>query len=402
MKLKTLIVTVLLLALASTAVYIARRPAPPPAADPRVGQPVLAANVAENAAKVRLSEAGSTVVLAQRDGAWRNASYRDLPADTSKLAQLLNNLVETKVERLVTAKPERISRLEFRDSRIELLDTNEQIIASITLGKSANVGAGRYLRYGEENKAYQANLNVWLDASAKNWTNTQLTALNPDDIAKIEATFPDELGTTLTFSRARKEDPWRAEPTPAGQRLLPDKINTVARTLATVRFMEATDPTEANAVAARPHERVFKLSTFDGKTTTYRVGRKPEEKKLKPPVPAPDGSTGPASLGSITDMAKQEGGASGEAAKPIAPEFETIPAGPVFIRVASSDTSAAVNALMEKAAFQVADYVFTQLPAKAGDCFEPEPTPMAPARDGKAEDSARETPKSPDDPSPQS
>lgn len=66
------------------------------------------------------------------------------------------------------------------------------------------------------------------------------------------------------------------------------------------------------------------------------------------------------------------------------PEFETIPAGPVYAFVTHSDDSAPVNALMQKRAFQVYEYTFTGLPQTPDELFEPaataEPAISEPAR----------------------
>ena len=116
------------------------------------------------------------------------------------------------------------------------------------------------------------------------------------------------------------------------------------------------------------------------------LGRKPEEKKLKPSTPSADGKSGPASLGTLADLAKKEEkkddakpGEEKKDDKPLAPEFETIPAGPVFAFISHSETSAPINVLMQKRAFQIAEYTFTGLPQKADELFEAAPPPPAPA-----------------------
>jgi hypothetical protein len=116
------------------------------------------------------------------------------------------------------------------------------------------------------------------------------------------------------------------------------------------------------------------------------MGRKPEEKKLKPPAPSTDGKSGPASLGSVADLGKKEEkkdenqkGEKADDTKPLAPEFETIPAGPVFVFISHSDSSAPVNAAMQKRAFQISEYTFTGLPQKTEELFEPAAPPPPPA-----------------------
>ena len=118
MKLKSLFVAVLVLAALSGGAYLLNRPAPPPAADARLQQPLVAANLIEQAARVRLSDAGKTVELArQADGTWKVPSYHDMAADFSKLSGFVGNLTEAKLQRLVTSNPERIARLEELSQR---------------------------------------------------------------------------------------------------------------------------------------------------------------------------------------------------------------------------------------------------------------------------------------------
>ena len=385
MKLKTLIVSILVLAALSGGAYLARRPAPPPSTDARISQSMVDRATIEKAAKLRLSEAGKTVELTrQADGTWRVPSYYDMPADFSKLSGLVGNLTDAKLQRLVTSSPDRIARLEFKDTKIELIDPADKILFTVTLGKNPETGGGRFVRFGDENKAYLASLSAWLDTEPKNWANAELTNLKPDDIAQIEIPFSE--GGPITVSRAKKEDPWTADKTPAGQKVKPDKIASLLSSVGTIRFTESNAPDDANVAVAKANLRTFKLTTFDHKTITVAMGRKPEEKKLKPLAPAPDGKSGPAALGSMADLVKKDEkkddakpGEEKKDDKPLAPEFETIPAGPVFTFVSHSDSSAPINALMQKRAFQIAEYSFTGLPQKADELFEAAPPPPPPA-----------------------
>ena len=102
--------------------------------------------------------------------------------------------------------------------------------------------------------------------------------------------------------RAKKDDAWTADKTPAGQKVRADKISAVLGSLTTIRFSDTNDLGDANFAAAKANARAFKLTTFDGKTVSVTLGRKPEEKKLKAAAPAADGKTGPASLGSVADL----------------------------------------------------------------------------------------------------
>lgn len=364
MKLKTLIVTIAVLAVLSVIAFVARRPDAPAATDARLNQPLVSTAAVEKAQQVRLADAGRTVTVArQADGSWHVTSYYDLPADFSKLSGFINSLTEARLQRLVTSNPERIARLDFKDTKIELLDGGGQAVLSVSLGKNAEAGGGRFVRFGDENKAYLANLNAWLDTESRNWAQADLLSLKPEDVARLE--LPLENGNVV-LTRAKKEDAWTATPTPTGQKLRADKISGVLSSIGALRFTETTAPDDANATTAKANLRTVKLTTFDQKTITVALGRKPEEKKLKPP--SADAKTGPGALGSVSDLTKKDGDA-----KPLTPEFETIPAGPVYAFVTHSDTSAPVNTWMQKRAFQVGEYAFTSLPQKADDLFEAAP-----------------------------
>lgn len=386
MKLKTLIVVVAVLAALSVVAFITQRPSAAPSADARINQSLVDRAAVEKAAKLRITDAGKKVELTrQSDGSWHVPSYFDLPADFNKLSSFVASLSDAKIQRLVTVNADRIARLEFKDTKVELLDAADKPLTSITLGKNAEVGGGRYVRFGDEPKAYQANLTAWLDTEPKNWANSELINLKPEDIAKVELPFAEGGGVTL--SRAKKEDPWTADKTPPNQKVKADRVSSTLTSLSNIRFTDTTGPDDANAVAAKAHQRSFKLTTFDNKTWTISLGRKPEEKKLKAPSATTDGKSGPAALGSVADLGKKKEekkdaakpGEEKKDDKPLAPEFETIPAGPVFVSVTSSEPNAPVNALMQKRAFQVSDYIFTGLPQKADELFEPAAPAVTPA-----------------------
>jgi hypothetical protein len=382
MRLKTLLVIIGILAALAAIVAVVRRPSPPPSADARINQPLVDLSTIEKATKLRISDGGKTVELVrQPDGNWRVPSYHEMPADFAKLSTFVGNLTDAKLQRLVTTTPDRIARLEFKDTKIELFDDSGKELASLTLGKTADAG-GRYVRFGSEQKAFLANLQAWLDTEPKNWANSALLTLKPEDVSKIEISFPQ--GDAVTLTREKKEDPWSAAPTPENQTVNTQKVTSVLNAFSGLRFTETTDPTDANAVAAKANQRTVKLTTFDGKTIQVTLGRKPEEKKLKPPTAAADGSSGPAALGSVSDLTKKEsdpkaGETPSEEKKPITPEYETIPAGPVFVSISHSDASAPVNELMQKRAYQISDYTFTSLPQNASELFTAAPAPTSPA-----------------------
>ncbi len=347
MKLRPLLLVVAALGLVAVVVHFATRPSPTPAADPRVGQPLVARDFVERAARLRLTEGARAVeVVKVGDGSWRVASYHDLPLDFAKLSRFIGDLTGAKLERLVTRNPELIARLEFKDTQLALADAAGNELWKITLGKNAD-GGGRFVRVGSENAAFLTRFNAWLDLEARNWADAALVGLKSEDLAAIEIGFAD--GAPVVVSRASATEPYAAADA-AGRTLRTGTVTSLASTLTSLRFADTTALDAPDATDARTHARTFKLTTFDGKTVTIALGRRPESQKPK------------------TTAAETD-------APPAAPETETVPAGPVFAFVTHSDATAPVNALMSRRAAKVADFVFTALPATPNALFESPPAP---------------------------
>ncbi len=392
MKLKTLVLSVAILAVLSAVAYFFQRPPRLTSTDSRIGQPMIDAKTAEKAARIRLTDQGKTVELAkQSDGKWLVSSYYDLPADFAKLGRFIDDLSSSKILRLVTQNPDRLARLEFKDTSVALLDSTGNALWTLTLGKDAE-GGGRFVRFGDEKKGYVANLSMYLDSTAKNWADTLLVNLKPDDISGVEITFDDAAPVEAT--REKKDGAWVAV-APAGQRIKSDRIVSLLSSFTSLRFEDTADLTDANVNAARKHSRTVKLTTFDHKTIRVDLGRKPEQKIVKPADAARSASksapttetAGPKPVEPVASMAdnaetKGEPGAATSAAapapaKPEEPKVETIPAGPVYAFITNSDPAASINALMKKRAFQIFDWNFTNLPKNRDELFEPVPPPPA-------------------------
>ncbi len=360
MKLKTLVLSVAVLAVLSAVAFWANRPPAAPPPDPRVGQPLADPAAITQAAQLRLTEGGKTVLLMREPGGtWWVPEYHGLLADFSKLSSFVSDLAAAKIQRLVTVNPERISRLDFSGAKIELLTADGKPLWSVLLGKNADTG-GRFVRFGDESKAYLASLNSSLDTDPKAWADAAFFTLKPDDIGRIE--IPFESGQPVVLSRKTKDAPWTANPTPAGQKVSAEKASAVLTALSGLRFSDTSDPADPQVKAAKAHERDFQLTTFAGQAYRVALGRKPEEKKPKSPADA-----------SAKTEPKPAAPAPDAAATP-APEADTIPAGPVYAFVTDPDPKAPVNrSASRERAFQIDDYVFTSLPQKPDELFEPGP-----------------------------
>lgn len=355
MNVRTLSLTVAFLGLLCVVAWYLQRPAPPVSADPRIGTPVLAPALAETAAEVRIADQGKSVTL-RRDaqGRWTVPTYYDFPADFAKLTQLIASLTEAKLQRLVTARADRLARLGFGDSGITLLDATGKELWHLVLGKTAE-GGGRYLRYGTEQKGFLAPLSLWLDGESRSWADATLLTLKPESVAKVVIGFVDPATPAVTVTREKPDAAWTAA-APEGRQLKADRVNTLLSSLGSLRFTETLALDDPKVAAAREHSRTIALTTFDGHSYQIALGRKPEEKKPKAPEAKPAAAAEKAEP-------KPEGAAEPAPAKE--PEFETIPAGPVIVTITDSAADSRLNALMAKRAFEVSEWTFTGLPAPA-------------------------------------
>ena len=371
MKVKSLLIVIVLLTVLSAIVYIGQRTAPLVPDDARLERSLFSNVEIEQAAKLRLEDQGKTVTLIrQADGTWCVASYFNLLADFTKLSAFTSSLTEAKLLRLVTTSTESIARLEFKDTRIVILDAADKVIQSVTLGKRAEPSSGRYVRFGTEQKAYLTDLSAQPDVDQQSWADTRLLDLKPEDINAVYITFSD--GTTVTLARTKKEAPWTADPTPEGKRINGGKISSLISLTGNVRFSNTVDPDDANVAAAKAHQRLVKLTTFDGQTYAVAMGRKPEDRKLKPataqqaPMPAIEKNVAAPADGVTKIPADKNPGET----KPSIPEYDIIPAGPVIVFINSSDSTVPANTLMKKRAFQIPDYSYTGLPQTTEELFE--------------------------------
>jgi hypothetical protein len=362
MKLKTLVIVVAILAVLSIATYYLQRPPAQTGIDPRVGKPVFDTKVLSKTSEIRLTEEGKTVVLDRLpDGKWIVPSYYGIDADFSKLSSFIDDLTSAKIQRMVTDDPKILPRLEFKDTSITLLDSAKHTLWALTLGKDAE-GGGRFIRFDDEKKGYLANLTAYIDSASKNWINTALLTLKPEDIAGVELTF--DQGAPLVASRASKDAAWTAEQTPAGQRIKSDRVTSLLTSFTGLRFEDTAALTAPKVLAARQHSRTVTLTTFAHQVITIEIGREPAPKK---PAEANKPET-------------KDKNAAAAFEKPEEPKTPAPPAGPVYVFVTSSDPAAPINLLMKKCAFQTFAWNFTDLPKERDELFEPVPAAPAAAK----------------------
>ena len=366
MRLRPLLLSLAVLVPAAGVVWLVQRPAPVAKSDDaRLGQRVADPAVIASAAKVRIKTGGKTLELVRGEGErWTIAGTPPLPADASRLNRLATDLVSPKIERLVSARPEKIAGYELDAASVAFIDAAGKPLLALDLGKTPD-GGGRIIRYDGEAKAYLARLNVYLEADEASWRDTALlSGLKAEDIASLGIGVPDA-PAPIVVSRAKAGDPWTSPATPAGQQVKASVLSNQIGNLAGLRYTNVAPNVDPGVVAARILPRELTLTTFSGRTVKISFARAPEP----PPAPKP---------------AVKEG----ETAPPEPPA----PPRPVYVEVTDSQPDAVLAAAGKTHAFEIADWIFTGLPAKSADLFEPVPAPPAPAGTATAPSAAAPAP----------
>ncbi len=353
MKLRPLLLSLAVLVPVSALVWWAGRPQPAATdADPRIGQRVAEPAALASASRVRIASGGKTLEFARGEGErWTLAGEPALPADVSRLTRLAADLVSPKIERLVSSRAEKIATYDLASAGVAYLDGSGKTLLDLDLGKTLEGGA-RILRYGDETKAYAARLSVWLDTEPASWRDTALIAgIKAEDVASVSFGFPGE-ATPVVVSRAKASDAWTSPSTPAGQQVKASVLSSQSGNLSTLRYTNVAPNIDPGVVAARVFSRDLTLTTFDGRSVKISFARAPEP----PAPPKPEVK-------------------EGETAPPPPPAAPR----PVYVEITDSKPDSVLATAAKTHAFEVADWIFTGLPAKSADLFEPVPAPPEPA-----------------------
>ncbi len=352
MKVKSLALAVGALAVVTAAVWFFNRDnSSGPAPDLRVGQPLLDTATVAGAAQFFLRSGGNEVTLTGLDATALKAGvvkeYHDLPADWSKFQRLVEDLTkaDARITRMVGSTAQRLEKLGFSGDRIELRDKDGNPLWTLQLGNGPQSG-GKFVRFGDEPKAYLSGLSTWFDTTPKNWADAALVNAKPDEVVGVQAQFPG--GGTVSATRVDGKGVWKAPELAEGESLKESELNSLITRLTGLRFTDTREPEGLEAIAARPTARTYTLTLADGRTLTVTTSQRTD------PQPAPE--TPPA-----------------EGETPPAP-----PPQPADVYVQSSRAEDPINDRMKLRSFQVADWTFSSLPATREALVNPIPAPAAP------------------------
>lgn len=337
MKIRHLTILTVLLALIAGALYLAdRRSSAIPGEDPRVGQVLLDPETAREARMVRLYEGGDPRVemIRNAEGTWILPAEQELPVDFGSLSRLIRNLTESRVQRFVTRREERLERIEPKSESVALYadPSAESPLAALHFGKRSDSG-GSYVQFGDDPAAYLADPSIFVNTRPDSWIDKALLPFEAEAVRRLEV--PLDEGDWLVLERSGSDKPFavQGDNPPEGEPD-PDAIRSWIDTLAGLRFTEYRPRDDAEVREALSHARIHTLVTEDGRSWKITFARRPEKV-----LPADQ-----------TDGADDEGSES---------EPETIPAGPAFVLV---DGEPELPGYFRELAFRISSFTFERQP----------------------------------------
>lgn len=325
--------------------------------DPRVGTTITSNEALDKVTTLEMVSGNESLTFEYDSNvsAWHLQERYSLPADSNKIADLVTQLKEARLERVASRNPKRIADFGFEVDYINLIDSDGNSVLSLDLGRETDNGK-QLVRFADEDIAFISSESFSVDGDPISWLEKELIDVERDDIRS--ATFTLENGDTLSVARESEDADWTTEDAlPEGKELDQGAVTRALNRLVNIRFTNLADLTDADFVAAKDNSYTISYTLADDTTYTIQAGRRPEvrvEKEVE--TTNDDGET-------VTEM--QE-------------EVET-EAGPVFAIISSSKSDDPINEYMARTAFATTSTLYTAAPenldALLADIPEPAPEP---------------------------
>jgi len=214
------------------------------------------------------------VVLVKKEGRWRLPEAGDFPADSTRVAQLLDRLAGLKGGDVVATTRSAHDRFKVSDEAFErriTLAKGDATQATLYLGSSPALRRVHARRQGEE-AVHIVELAIFdVPVKAADWQDKALLTVPQDQIAAIDLDGLRIERRTEDGTAKEKAAQWTANPLPQGKRLKADAAAKLARLLAELRF---------DAVLGKEAKPEYGLDTPALRLTLTRTGAEPVEYRL--------------------------------------------------------------------------------------------------------------------------
>ncbi len=357
MNLNKLYISTAVLAVAAGITYFVKNADTSKPEDPRIGSAIVTNDELNSVTELELISGTESMTFQYDADAsnWQLQERYSLPADTKKIADLTNQLKETKLERIASRKPERIADFGFGIDYINLNDASGDSVLSLDLGRETDTGK-QLVRFGQEELAFIASDSFSVDGDPVSWLDKTLLEVERDAIRS--AAFQLENGDTLAVTRDSDTADWTTEDAlPEGKQLDQGAITRALNRLVSINFIRLAELSDPEVVGAQEHSYTIRYTLEDGTHYTITAGQRPEVKVEKE-----------------VETTNEEG----ETVTETKEEVET-PAGAVFVNIATTAADSLLNDYMSRTAFATTGTLYSAAPKALDELLAdiPEPEPEA-------------------------
>lgn len=350
MNLKNTSILTAALALIAGILWITQTSKSRPIQSDLVGQGLLETDNLSRATHIQIFENQSdtpSVEINQSGEEWIVPNRYGLPADFSKVTDLVNGLSESKIIRAVTENPDRIKTLDIGQSRIVMKDSEGNTLSDISFGKEGNT-QGYFALLERSEKAILASDKPFFQTTPDRWTVTSAWDFSWDAVRAVsdESISLEKSDADADFSASDDAD----------QMVDQDELQNGLSRLTNLRFQDLAPIDSQDVTEAMEYAYTFSITLDSGDRFDFKIGRRPE-------ITAPE---------STDDKIADASETSEE-------ETESIPAGTPYLIVQQSKASDLWKGIFAKYALEITSFSFEQLPQSLKD-FITEDEPSEPTQ----------------------
>ena len=367
MKTKHLIFLIIILAVvAILSVRLNKLPTAYDSVDHLIGESLIDIDILRVTKSIQIDTANEDPInlKAGSGNSWFISSFNNFPVDFSKLTALSKDLTDIKVLRNVSADPDVLSRLELGLNKIILRDSEDKILQMLDLGKESQKG-GQYIKKSDSEEAYLLERSLSLKNDPNDWIDTSVLDMDIGSVQSFSTPSWQEDQPPLEFVRVEGQNNFNSSYLPEGKTLVDTAVNAFLEELLTISFDEIAKQTDSAVIEAMAYRKDFTLQLVSGENLTISVARRPEKKELKQndPVASIPDDTEELPTESIV-VENKDNQQSSE------PEYETIPAGDVYVVYQIKDSKSPWKSVTETFAFTISSSDLKALKPDFSTLFE--------------------------------
>lgn len=235
---------------------------------------LLASDAVGRVTAVKITGGGSSVQIARDAGDRWTVETPDgaLPVSADRVVKLLGDFAKARTVDRVSTSSGRWKDLELDPGTAVHVAAEASTLLDATFGKQ-RTGGGTYTRFSDEPSSYLVDPAPNVDARPESWELKELISVKQDDIQTIA--FVPGAGSgrkAVTFTRAKKEDPFAMKDSPGADREKPDAKEELEQLFERLHFSRRVPHDDAIEKALAAGD-VAEATRFDGSVVSVRVAK---------------------------------------------------------------------------------------------------------------------------------